>query len=291
MNVDNLKTVVFLSLLTALLVVVGHALGGDAGMVFAFGLAIVMNFGSYWFSDKIALAVNGAREIQENDDPELFSIVRQIVTRAHMPMPRVYVVNTASPNAFATGRNPEHAAIAVTSGIRQILTPYELTGVLSHEMAHVKNRDTLIAAVVATFAGAITMLAHVAQWGMILGGSGGRGRNNGGLIGTLFAILIAPLVATLIQLAISRSREFEADRTGARTIHDPEGLARALEKLEVGVARAPLQADPSMAHLFIVNPFGRLNVAGMFSTHPPIAERIARLRTMAADPSSLGTGN
>ncbi|MFN8532946.1 MAG: zinc metalloprotease HtpX [Dehalococcoidia bacterium] len=282
---NNLKTLLFLALLTGLLVFVGRLVGGFSGMVIAFGMAIVMNVGAYWFSDRIALRMAGAHEIDEAQDPALFSMVRQLAETAGLPMPRVAVISNASPNAFATGRDPQHAVVAVTTGIREILTPDQLAGVLAHELAHVKNRDTLTMAIVATIAGVISFVGQLAQWALLFGGFGrGDDDDGGGVLGGLFAALIAPIVAMLIQFAISRSREYEADADGARIIGDPESLAGALARLEVGTQRIPMSASPATAHLFIVNPFGSLNIANLFSTHPPTAERVARLREMQVAP-------
>lgn len=281
---NTLKTVFFLALLTALLLFVGQALAGRAGLYLALGLALVMNFASYWFSDKIALAMNGAREVSYEEAPELHRIVEEIALYARMPKPRVYIVDNPSPNAFATGRDPEHAAVAVTTGILGILNYDELRGVLAHELAHVRNRDTLIATVVATVAGAIGMIAQMAQWALWFGGLGRSSDDDEGpgWASSILMIIFAPIIATLVQLAISRAREFEADATGARTINDPLALASALEKLERGVAYRPMvEANPAAAHLFIVNPFAGVNLTNLLSTHPPIPERVRRLRQMA----------
>ena len=295
MNTGNtIKTVFLLTALTVLFILVGQAIGGRGGMLMAFVLAIVMNLGSYWFSDKIALQMAGAREVSEEEAPDLHSLVQELATYARLPKPRVYLIESNSPNAFATGRDPQHAAVAVTTGILRILGRSELAGVLSHELGHVKNRDTLIATVVAAVAGAITMLAQMAQWAMMFGGFGRNdseeGDGLGGLVGGLLMIILAPIAATIIQLAISRAREYEADATGARIMGDPNALANALEKLEAGVQYAPmLTANQATAPLFIVNPFAG-GMSGLFSTHPPIAERVARLRRMAMQPGSYGMG-
>jgi heat shock protein HtpX len=280
-----MKTGVLLAALTVLLVLIGGALGGQNGMVMAFVLAMVMNLGSYWFSDKIVLAMYRAQPVDEATAPGLYRIVRTLATRAGMPMPRVYVIPGDAPNAFATGRNPQHAAIAVTEGILRIMSEEELEGVLAHELSHVQNRDTLIMAIAATLAGAITYMAHMAQWAMIFGGgrrdSDENDSGGGGLIGGLLMIVLAPIAAMLIQMAVSRSREFQADATGAQMAGQPWGLAKALEKLEVASKVAPMQATPATAHLFIVNPLTGGGWTTLFSTHPPIAERVARLRAMA----------
>jgi heat shock protein HtpX len=280
-----MKTGVLLAALTVLLVLIGGALGGQNGMVMAFVLALVMNFGSYWFSDKIVLAMYRAQPVDEAAAPALHRIVRTLATRAGIPMPKVYIIPGEAPNAFATGRNPQHAAIAVTEGILRIMSEEELEGVLAHELSHVQNRDTLIMAIAATLAGAITYMAHMAQWAMIFGGgrrdSDEEGSGGGGLVGGLLMIVLAPLAATLIQLAVSRSREFQADATGAQMAGQPWGLANALEKLEVASKVAPMNATPATAHLFIVNPLTGGGWTTLFSTHPPIAERVARLRALA----------
>ena len=279
-----MKTGVLLAALTVLVVLIGGALGGQNGMVMAFGLAMVMNLGSYWFSDKIVLAMYRAQPVDEASAPALYRIVRTLATRAGMPMPRVYVIPGEAPNAFATGRNPQHAAIAVTEGILRIMSEEELEGVLAHELSHVQNRDTLIMAIAATLAGAITYMAHMAQWAMIFGGGrrdSDENESGGGLIGGLLMIVLAPLAATVIQLAVSRSREYQADATGAQMAGQPWGLAKALEKLEVASKVAPMDATPATAHLFIVNPLTGGGWTTLFSTHPPIAERVARLRAMA----------
>ena len=277
------KTGVLLAALTVLLVLIGGALGGEQVMVVAFALAMVMNFGSYWFSDRIVLAMYRAQPVDEAQAPGLYRIVRTLATRAGIPMPRVYILPSEAPNAFATGRNPQHAAVAVTEGILRVLSEEELEGVLAHELSHVQNRDTLIMAIAATLAGAITYMAHMAQWAMIFGG--GRRDNDdeggGGVLGGLLMIVLAPLAATLIQLAVSRSREFQADASGAKMAGQPWGLAKALEKLEMASKVAPMAATPATAHLFIVNPLTGSGFTTLFSTHPPIAERVARLRAMA----------
>jgi heat shock protein HtpX len=281
-----MKTGVLLAALTVLVVLIGGALGGQNGMVMAFVLAMVMNLGSYWFSDKIVLAMYRAQPVDEASAPALYRIVRTLATRAGMPMPRVYIIPGEAPNAFATGRNPQHAAIAVTEGILRIMSEEELEGVLAHELSHVQNRDTLIMAIAATLAGAITYMAHMAQWAMIFGGGRRDGdeqeSGGGGLIGGLLMIVLAPIAAMLIQMAVSRSREFQADASGAQMAGQPWGLAKALEKLEVASKLAPLNATPATAHLFIVNPLTGGGWTTLFSTHPPIAERVARLRAMAS---------
>jgi len=279
---NALKTVFLLTLLTLLFVFIGQVVGGKSGMIIALIFAAIMNLTTYWFSDKIVLAMYRAQPIKESDNPRLYSLVRQTATQAGLPMPKVYMIPTQTPNAFATGRNPKHAAVAVTSGILKILDEDELEGVISHEMAHVRNRDILTGSIVATVAGAISVLAHMAQWGAIFGGYGGRddeGRGGGGL-GLLIMAIVAPLAALLIQMAISRSREYSADQTGAKISHKPLSLANALRKLEYASRRMPLEANPSTAHLFIVNPLSGKGMASLFSTHPPVEERVARLEKM-----------
>ena len=278
---NALKTTVLLALLTGLLMWVGQMLGGAQGLILGLVFALVMNFGSYWFSDKIVLRMYGARELSEPDAPELYRIVRELAAGSQMPMPRVYLVPTDSPNAFATGRSPAHAAVAVTEGIMRLLTPQELRGVLAHELSHVSNRDTLISAIAATLAGVIMMVARMAQFAAIFGGMRRDERDEGGgALGLLATIIVAPLAATLIQLAISRAREYQADATGARISHDPAALAGALEKIAVASGRIPLPAGPATAHLWIVNPLRGSWLANLFSTHPPIEERVRRLRSM-----------
>ena len=275
------KTALLLGVLTALLVLIGGAIGGRQGMMIAFFMALVMNFMSYWFSDKIVLAMYSAQPIEEAQAPGLYSILRRLTTRAGIPMPRVYLIPTDAPNAFATGRNPEHAAVAVTEGIMRILDQDELEGVLAHELSHVKNRDVLISTIAATMAGSITYLAHMAQWAAMFGGGRSdddeRGGNPFALI--LMAVL-APIAAMLVQLAVSRAREYQADATGARMAGRTWGLAKALEKLQMASQVAPMAANPATAHLFIVNPLSGQALMQLFSTHPPLEERIARLRAM-----------
>lgn len=272
------KTAILLGLLTALILFIGGYLGGQQGMLIALVIAGVMNFASYWFSDKIVLAMYKAKEVQEADAPKLHSIVSRIAARANVPKPKIYIIPQDAPNAFATGRNPSHAAVAVTQGIMNILDEEELEGVIAHEMAHVRNRDILIGSIAATIAGAIMFLANMARWGAIFGGYGGRGREDGrNVFGLLFMAIIAPMAALLIQMAISRSREFQADASGAKFAGNPYGLARALEKLEQYSARIPLDANPATSHMFIVKPFTGKTLLNLFSTHPPIEERIHRL--------------
>jgi heat shock protein HtpX len=277
---NRVKTVLLLAGMTVFLIVIGNLLGGRTGMYLAFILAVGMNFFSYWFSDKIVLKMYGAQEVTPADAPQLHQIVEELAREANIPKPKVYIIPDDSPNAFATGRNPEHAAVAATEGIMRLLTPPELKGVLAHEIGHVRNRDILISTIAATMAGAIMILADMARFGAIFG-MGSRDNEEGpGIIGVLVMSIIAPIAAMLIQMAISRSREYLADETGAHLAHNPESLARALEKLSMGVQRAPMDASPSTAHMFIVNPLTGSTLMNLFSTHPPIEERVARLRAM-----------
>jgi len=279
---NRIKTTLLLSLLTVLMVFMGSAMGGTTGMVFAFLMACAMNFFSYWFSDKIVLKMYGAREISEHDHPAFYGMVHRLAVRAGLPMPRVYIIPSESPNAFATGRNPEHAAVAATEGILRILTPEELEGVMAHELAHVRNRDILVGTIAATFAGAISMIGSMLQWGAILGaGRGNEEEGSGGLIGSLAMAIIAPMAAMLIQMAVSRSREYLADESGARICGSPQALANALRKLHSASRLLPMtEARPATAHMFIVNPLTGGGLISLFSTHPPVEERIARLEAM-----------
>jgi heat shock protein HtpX len=274
------KTALLLAVLTAMLVLIGGAIGGQQGMLVAFVMALAMNFFSYWFSDKIVLRMYGAQPIDEARAPRLYATVRRLATRAGIPMPRVYLIPTDTPNAFATGRNPQNAAIAVTDGIMRVLDEEELEGVLAHELAHVGNRDVLISTIAATLAGAITYLAHMAQWSMMFGGH--RDDEEGGTnpFAAILLAVLAPLAAMLVQMAVSRSREYQADATGARLAGKTWGLAKALEKLHMAQQVAPMAANPATAHLFIVNPLSGQALMQLFSTHPPMEERIRRLRAM-----------
>jgi heat shock protein HtpX len=275
---NTFKTAFLLTAMTLLLVLFGRSLGGQRGMVWALGLAGVMNFVAYFFSDKIALAAYRAQPVTREQLPRVYDVVERLSQRIGIPMPKLYVIPTDSPNAFATGRNPNHASVAVTAGILKLLSDEELEGVLAHELGHVKNRDILISSVAAMLAGTITLLADIARWGMIFGGYGGRDdRDRGGGIGALFMLILAPFAAMLIQLAVSRSREYAADASGAEYTGNPYGLARALEKLDAYSKRVPLQASPSTAHLFIVKPFTGADFASLFSTHPSTAKRVERL--------------
>ncbi len=268
------KTVLLLGLMTGLILVIGELLGGSQGLVIAFVFAGLMNFASYFYSDKIALAMYGAKQVSRDQAPELFAIIEGLVARAGLPMPRVYVIPSPAPNAFATGRNPQHAAVAVTEGILRLLSREELQGVLAHELGHVKNRDILISSIAATMAGAIMMLARFA----IFFPMGGRDDDNrGGALGLLLTMILAPIAALMIQMAISRSREYGADETGASISGNPYGLASALRKLQEGNRRVPMEANPATSHLFIVKPFSGQSLMSLFSTHPPIEKRIERL--------------
>ena len=279
---NALKTTILLAALTGLFLLVGQILGGSGGMLIAFIFAVVMNFGAYWFSGSIALKMAGAREIGATEAPELYQLVEELATYARLPMPKVAIIDSPSPNAFATGRDSKHAVIAVTTGIMGVLSRDELAGVLAHELGHVKNKDILVSSIAATVAGAITLLANMAQWALIFGGFGGRSDDDDGMnpFAALLMIIVAPIAATIIHLAISRSREYGADATGAAIHGNPESLARALEKLEMATSMRPLPVNPSVAHLFIVNPLKGMSFAGLFSTHPPLQERIKRLRSM-----------
>jgi heat shock protein HtpX len=278
---NTFKTAFLLTALTLFLVFIGAHFGGRNGMILAFVIAAGMNFFSYFYSDKLALSMYRAQPVTREQLPRAYSVVERLTQRIGIPMPKIYVIPTDSPNAFATGRNPQHASVAVTEGILRLLTDEELEGVLAHELGHVRNRDILTSSIAATLAGAITILAHMGRFAMIFGGYGGgrdsRERDGGG-IGALFMLILAPIAATLIQLAVSRSREYEADATGAHLTGNPYALASALEKLEAYSKRLPLQATPSTAHLFIVAPMiSGASFANLFSTHPPIAKRIERL--------------
>ena len=282
---NTIKTAFFMTLLTILLILVGGALGGKGGLIFAFIFALLMNFGSYWFSDKIVLKMYRAQEISYDQAPELYDIVKRLAQRANLPMPKVYIIPQEAPNAFATGRNPKHAAVAATRGILNILSEQELEGVLGHELTHVKNRDTLISTIAATVAGAITMLASMARWGLMFGGYSGRSRDDNGIlgiIGILVISILAPLAALLVQMAISRSREYMADKGGAELSNHPLALASALNKLDSCAKRLPMQSsNHATAHLFIVNPFKADFVSKLFSTHPSTEKRIEKLEEYA----------
>jgi len=278
---NNLKTTILLAAMTGLVLGIGELWGGQNGLMFALVLAAVMNLGSYFFSDKIALAASGAQPIAREDGPRIYQIVERLAAKANIPVPKIYFIPTDSPNAFATGRNPSHASVAVTRGILDICDDEEIEGVLAHELGHVKNRDILTSAVVATLAGAITLIGRMLWYAELFGGFGGGGRDNdrrGGALSALAMMILAPLAATLIQLAISRSREYEADATGARITGNPQGLARALDKIDKRAKRIPMRVSPSMAHLYIYQPLTSGEIfSSLFSTHPPIRKRIERL--------------
>jgi heat shock protein HtpX len=283
---NTFRTTILLAVLTALLVWIGDMFGGRQGAIMALILAGGMNFVSYWFSDKIVIKMYGGQEVGPNDDPELYGLVQDLAQRAGLPMPKVYVLPQDTPNAFATGRNPEHAAVAVTDGIRRILNKRELAGVLGHELTHVKNRDILVSTIAATLAGAIGYLAQMAQWAMIFGGNRDRDEEGGSnIFGLIVMMVVAPIAAMLIQMAVSRSREYGADEGGAKITGDPLALASALKKLHMGAQNIPLETNNATAnataHMFIVNPLTGAGLAALFSTHPPMEERIARLEAMA----------
>ncbi len=283
MSTNTFKTFILLAGLSALLLFIGQALGGRSGLYFALFMAFIMNMVGYWFSDKIALAMSGAKEVSANEAPELHQMVEKLSVQAGLPKPRVYIIPQETPNAFATGRNPEHAAVAVTEGISRILKPAELEGVLAHELAHIKNRDILISSVAAVIAGAISYMATMAQWGAFLGmgrSDDDEGGGRGNIIAVVLMAIIAPIAAMLIQMAISRSREYQADSTGAKIIGAGRPLANALIKLEEYNKQVPMQVNPAQAQMYIVNPLSAGGFTRLFSTHPPIQERVARLMAM-----------
>jgi heat shock protein HtpX len=296
---NQIRTALLLTVMTVLVILVGRLIGGPSGMAFAFVLAIGMNFFSYWFSDKIVLRMYRAREVTRQQAPELYEMVNTLAQRAGLPMPKVYIIPKDTPNAFATGRNPQHAVVAVTQGLLKLMNRDEIMGVLAHEMAHVNNRDILIGSIAATMAGAIMMLASMARWAAIFGG-GRSDDDEGGLggLGLIVMSIIAPIGAMIVQMAISRSREYLADATGAKFAGSSKGLADALEKLGAYSKQLPMDANPSTAHMFIVNPLSGRSMMNLFSTHPPMAERIARLRgkrptapTPPVPPSPPGSGH
>jgi heat shock protein HtpX len=277
---NTFKTFLLMFGMTLLLIFVGSLIGGSNGVFIAFLFAVLMNFGTYWFSDKIVLRMYKAQELKPEDNPKLFEMTQELTGRAGLPMPKLYIIPNEQPNAFATGRNPEHAAVAVTDGILRLLSREELMGVISHELSHVKNRDILIGTVTATIAGAISMLAHMAQWAMIFGGGRSSNDREGNPIVGLLMIILAPIAAMLIQMAISRSREYLADEAGAKLSGNPLYLAGALKKLEVKSKQIPMEANTATAHMFIVSPLRGGGFTKLFSTHPPMEERVARLEAM-----------
>ena len=275
---NTMKTGMLMAALTALFMVAGQAMGGQSGMAVALLMAVGMNFFAYWFSDKLALKMGGAREIEQSEAPVLHSLVAGLAMRAGLPKPRVYIIDSETPNAFATGRNPAHAAVAVTRGLMNILTREELEGVLAHELAHIKNRDILISSMAAVMAGAISSLATMTQWAMLFGmGRSADDEDNGGMLGAIVMMIIAPIAAALIQMAISRSREYLADATGAQICGHPSSLANALKRLEEVNHQRPMEVNPAPAQMYIVNPLSAGAIANLFSTHPPMQERIRRL--------------
>ena len=276
---NQFKTAMLLAAMTAFILLVGRMLGGQQGMIIAFFLAGAMNFFSYWYSDRVVLKMYRAQEVSESQAPDLYGMVDRLRRNAGLPMPRVYVIPQETPNAFATGRNPDHAVVAVTEGLMQLMSPAEIEGVIAHELGHIKNRDILIGTIAATMAGAVMMLASMARWSAIFGGGRGIDEEGGlGGLGLIVMSLLAPIAAMIIQMAISRSREYLADTTGAAIAGRPDGLAAALEKLGAYSQRRPMQANPSTAHMFIVNPLSGRSLQSLFSTHPPIEERVSRLR-------------
>jgi heat shock protein HtpX len=271
-----------MTLMMVLFLFIGNLIGGKTGLTYAFIFSLAMNFFAYWFSDKMVLMSYHARQVTEAEAPRLYAMVHGLASRANIPMPKLYMVPTETPNAFATGRSPQHAAVAVTDGIMKTLNDEELEAVIGHELSHVLHRDILTSTIVATFAGTITYLAHMLSWSLLFFGGRGRDDDSSSLIGELFVIIVAPIAATLIQLAVSRSREYKADEGGANLSKKPLSLASALQKLQAGVKQLPMQANPSTAHLFIINPLSAQSFARLFSTHPPTEERIARLEALAA---------
>ena len=280
---NTFKTAFLLTALTLLLLFIGRALGGQNGMIFALVIAAVMNFTAYFFSDKIALATYRAQPVTREELPRVYQVVERLTQRIGLPLPKIYVIPIDSPNAFATGRNPQHASVAVTQGILNLLNDEELEGVLAHELGHVNNRDILISSIAATIAGAVTMLANMGKWAMIFAGMERDDRDRGGGFAALFMLILAPIAAMLIQLAVSRSREYQADASGAHYTGNPYALASALQKLDAYSHRLPMAASPSTAHLFIVQPLLGMNFGNLFSTHPPIAKRIERLTGRPAE--------
>ena len=277
---NNIKTMLLLVMLTLIFITAGAAMGGKNGMTIGLIFALGMNLFSYWFSDKIVLKMYRAREVSEAEAPELYGVVRRLAQKAEIPMPRVYIINEDQPNAFATGRNPNHAAVAVTTGIMRILSHEELMGVIGHELAHVKHRDILIGTIAATFAGAISYLAQMAQWAMIFGGNRGDDDEGGSPVAAIVMMIVGPIAAMIVQMAISRSREYIADEGGASISGNPRYLSGALRKLDSASKQIPMDANPATSHMFIVSPLSGGGILKLFSTHPPIEERIARLESM-----------
>ena len=274
---NTLKTTLLLGLLTGLILWIGGALGGKTGIVIAFIFAAVMNLGAYWFSDKIVLRMYRANEVDPAQAPGLYRMVERLTVQGSLPMPRIFIIPSDSPNAFATGRNPEHAVVAVTNGLLKLMNDQELEGVLAHELAHIKNRDILISSIAATLAGAIMMFASMARWSAIFGGVGGSDDDDGGIIGLIVMAVLAPIAAMLVQMAISRTREYQADTTGSKIAGNPMGLVHALEKLGTASRRIPMKANAATSHMFIVNPLSGKKMISLFSTHPPLEKRIERL--------------
>jgi heat shock protein HtpX len=286
---NNVKTVFLLVLLTGILIAIGWFLFGVAGAIFAFVISLAMNIGSYWFSDRLALRMTGSHEVTPDQEPRLHEIVDRVTAMAGLPKPRVYIIQNDAPNAFATGRNAKHAAVAATTGIMRILDDRELAAVIGHELGHIRNKDILVNSVVATVAGAITFIATMLQWSLIFGG--GRDRGGGGMLGLLAmlaTIILAPIAASIVRMAVSRQREYGADETGAHITHAPLALANALQKLQDYSRVRPMQVNPSVSHLFIVNPLGKINMGALFSTHPPTEDRIARLNEIARKTGNFG---
>jgi len=278
---NSLKTALLLGLLSGIILFMGRTLGGNHGLAIALGIAVVVNFVSYWWSDKIVLMMHGAKEIAQEEDPDLHRLVGQLALSANIPKPRLYYVDSPAPNAFATGRSPAHAAVAVTDGLLHVMNEHELRGVLAHELSHIKNRDILISSVAATLAATISYVAGMARWALILGGGRGDRDDDGGGAGALVMLILAPFLALIIQLWISRTREFAADASGARIAGTSHGLANALLKLDAFAKKVPVDANPAMAHMYIMSPFSGRSLLRIFSTHPPVQERVDRLRRMA----------